>query len=351
MIINESVSENSKLKAYSGYFSEEEKLKASASGGAATAISESFLKRGGIVFGVGYTRDFKGAEYYCAESKDELDRLKGSKYIEADKEIFFDGKYQSIYTVVEQKLKEEKEVLFFGLGCVVTALYSMLSVKNVNLKNLYTVELICHGTTPRKVAEDYIEALEKKYKSKVVDFSVRYKKCGWTPPYVYAKFENSKIYTLPFYDSDYGYAFSVYSRSPCYDCKFKGKNHSADLIIGDYWGVSCDSPEYNPQGVSILVSRTEKGEGLLSMIDKTEFHLQTTDLEFALQNNPRFNSVNVKSDRWEKFGKLLNEKGLHHAVVKTQGRLTYWIKRSRILKIIPKPVKKFLKKFINRKKN
>ena len=71
----------SKIKAYSGYYKDERKLRASASGGIATEIAEKFILHGGVVFGVIYSSDFRNAEYYCAQSVDELDKLKGSKYI------------------------------------------------------------------------------------------------------------------------------------------------------------------------------------------------------------------------------------------------------------------------------
>lgn len=76
---------NTELKAYSGYFLDREQLLQSSSGGLATAISEKIIKSGGCVFGVTYADDFKSAHYMCAEKLTDLVKLKGSKYIQADK--------------------------------------------------------------------------------------------------------------------------------------------------------------------------------------------------------------------------------------------------------------------------
>lgn len=168
--------DTSRLKAYSGYFNDNEKLLQSASGGGATAIAEAFLSRGGIVFGVSYSQDFKSAEFVCASTPGELAKLKGSKYIESRKEILIDNKLQSIYKVVAEKLKSNNKVLFIGLGCEVAAMQSYLDTKYIDTTNLYLIDLICHGPTSPEVARQFIEKLEKKFKSKVISFSVRYKK-------------------------------------------------------------------------------------------------------------------------------------------------------------------------------
>ena len=63
---------SSKLTAYSGFFHDKEKLLQSASGGGATAISEEFIKHGGVVFGVTYSHDFKSAQFAYVETPEDL---------------------------------------------------------------------------------------------------------------------------------------------------------------------------------------------------------------------------------------------------------------------------------------
>ena len=105
-----------------------------------------------------------------------------------------------------------------------------------------SLRLICHGPTSAKVHEEYVEWLEKRYRSRIKAFSVRYKEKGWTPPYLRAEFENGQVFMKPFYETEYGMAFAVMARESCYRCPFKGENRRGDIMIGDFWGASESDP-------------------------------------------------------------------------------------------------------------
>lgn len=316
------------LKAYSGHFIELEKLKKSASGGGATAISEAMIKAGGVVFGVIYNNDFNGCEYFCAEKIEDLQKLKGSKYIETTKQICCDGVYKSVYEVVATKLQEGKKVLFVGLECVIAALYKHIEIHGIGMDNLYTVSLICHGTTFPKVLEDYIATIEKKYSSKVKSFTVRHKKSGVRPIYIRAEFENGKLLEIPFYETDYGYAFGAYTPSRCYSCSFRGENHMADVTVGDCWGLPQGTDGYNKYGVSVFITKTQKGEQLIAMIDQSEFRIDERDIESGLKYSPVYYKMRKKPKDWEVFKNNLEKRGLHYAVMKSKGTVNYMLKSS-----------------------
>lgn len=324
----------STLTAYQGYFLDEDKLKASASGGGATILSETVIDMGGVVFGVVYSDDFKNSEYYCADTKDKLNKLKSSKYIYSKKEICIDGEYKSVYQVVADYLNQGRYVLYTGLGCDTYALDMYLKKNNVNTDKLYLVDLICHGPTDPVVAKEYIENLEKRFKSKVVDFNVRYKKKGWTPPYIYAAFENGQIFTERFYDSDYGYAFGKYSRQGCYSCRFKGANHVADITLGDYWGITKKMKGFNPNGVSLFIVKSKKGNNLLKKIDTNKFKLRNADVEFALKYNHSYYEIKSKYKRYDSFVADIKDIGLNKAVYKDMGFLKYYITKSGMKSLI-----------------
>ena len=144
------------LRAYAGYFYNQEKLLASSSGGMATAIAEAVIGRGGVVFGVTYSADFKSAEYCCVAHIDDLHKLKGSKYITSQKRIRVNTQYISVYSEVQRHLDLGKLVLFIGLGCDVAALYRFCERNHINVDNLYTMDLICYGPTSPRVAAQFI---------------------------------------------------------------------------------------------------------------------------------------------------------------------------------------------------
>lgn len=320
------MSEELDLKAYSGYYYDEDTLKRSASGGLSTALGEAVIRRGGLVFGVSYTDDFKGAEYRCADTIEKLRPLHGSKYIETIPQIRIEGQYRNVYAVVGEELKSDREILFIGLGCNVAALYNYLDHQKIGTRNLFTAELICQGPTVRKVAEDYIDRLERRYKSSICAFSVRYKKEGWTPPYIHAEFINGNVHEEPFYESDYGYAFSLYTREGCFSCRFKGANHRADLVLGDYWGLDPSEPGFNKNGVSVVVIRTEKGRELISYIDRTAFKIDITDVNKAIAGNPRYSTPAERGEKWVLFDRNFRNTDLHTAAMKTEGIMKYEIK-------------------------
>lgn len=327
------------LKAYSGYFKDNNELLSCSSGGAATAISKLIIKKGGIVYGVGYSDDFYQAEYKLAETIEQLDQFKGSKYVEVTKKIRVGDTYESVYSHVIKSLTSDKLVLFIGLGCDVSALIMMCKSKNINIKNLYTVNLICHGPTYKEVHTQYLEFLEKKYNSKIINFTVRFKKDKWQPIYLHAEFKNGKVYEVPFYDPyecDYGNAFRIYLKKSCYNCHFKGPNHKSDITVGDYWGIKQEMPGYNKNGVSILFTRTPKGEELLSELSYVGFEVFSADIENALLNNKRYYTCVKKDEYYDKFETDLKEKGLHYAV-------TRWVG---VDKIIINKTKRFIKRML-----
>lgn len=321
--------DTSKLNVYSGYFKTKDRLCTVASGGAATAISEIIVRNGGVVFGVEYTDDFKSAQFKCAETIQDLESLKSSKYIAPEKNCLLDGEYLTIYTAVERKLTDGKVVLFIGTGCEVGALLKYVKNNNCNTKNLYTVDIICHGPTYSDSLSQYVNWLEKKFGAKVTKFNMRYKIKGTKPPFIYAEFSNGKKFKERLYESDFGYAFQVFKRLSCYNCQFKGNSHKADLTIGDYWGCVKGMKDFNQFGVSVMFARTEKGEILIRQLTEEDtFVVNSADMEIALANNPAFYKVRTKNQKeYEKFKKDMQEHGLHYAVVHSTGYKGY-IKRA-----------------------
>lgn len=319
---------------YSGYYLDENKLKKSASGGGATALSEQIIKRGGIVFGVIYSDDFRRAEYAMASTMEELERFKGSKYIHAKPQILYQEKYRLVYEIVGEKLNEGFEVLFVGLGCDVGAVCKYLAVHSIDCSSLFTVDLICHGTPSDLVMHSYIDDLEKKYKSKLIDFTVRYKKIGWVPPYIRAEFENGKYYEILFAKSDYGHAFNIVSRVPCYSCQFKGENHQSDLTIGDYWGIDSTMENYHPDGVSLFIPHTQKGKELINCLDLSIFRISNADYQLAMENNPMYLRSKLKDEKRDTFEENIRIKGLRAAVIDYYGIYRYFINQLNLKSLI-----------------
>ena len=340
----------SNLKAYSGYFVDREKLLQSSSGGGATALSEAVIREGGAVFGACYSSDFRSAEFACIEKISDLHKLKGSKYIPTEKKIFQDGEYKPLWPSVAEKLESGRQVLFIGLGCDVGALKSFLNAKNIDTSNLFTADLFCYGPAPVEVHRQYIEYLESRYKSRVKNFTVRHKKKGWTPPYVFAEFENGQQFCKQFYTTDYGLAFGTFTREGCYNCRFRGVNHQADVTLGDFWGLTPKMNGYNPDGVSIFIVKTERGEELMRKIDTKEFSLSSADPVFAVEHNRMYYTCRKKPEDYAQLCDDLKTKGLHIAMVNHFGKVKYYTKGiiQKVKRLIPKSAKRIIKAILRR---
>ena len=288
------------IKAYAGYLSEDSDLLACSSGGIATALSRYVIEQGGYVAGVAYSEDFLSAKYEIIHTAEGIEKLKGSKYVEAQK--------GTVYNDVKALLDDGKMVLFFGLPCVVAALRSYLKK---DYKNLIAVDLICHGPTLPQVHKDYVEHLIENYGSKIVEFSVKKKMGSWTPGYLYVKFEDGQTFCKQFYHTEYGYAFSVLAMNRCYSCSFRGNNRVGDIMIGDFWGATPEDAFWNKNGVSSILVHTQKGDDLIHSLQSTV--LYETTFERIVEKNR--NIISPRSVRPEKkrFEKLLPQKGLFYA--------------------------------------
>lgn len=307
------------MNAYAGYHVDQHKIMESSSGGAVNEISTSFIRSGGIVYGVAYSQDFYSAVYQCAEKEVQLKKFLGSKYVYADKFLKDNEKKISVYEDAVSKLQQDFKVLFVGLGCDIAALNRLVKLRGVNADKLFTVELLCDGVTNEIVQKAYVSDLEKIYRSKVIQFSVRYKKEKWIPPYIFVKFDNGEEYTEPFYESDYGFAFANYKKKACYNCPFKNENHMGDIIAGDFWGCLPGMEEYNEKGVSLLLERSSKGSILLNELKNRPFFLKKVDENYALYNNKRYFTPHEYFIKWDIFDKVLRESGLRKAVRECAG--------------------------------
>ena len=172
-------------RTFSGYLNNDKDLLKSASGGLATIIARRFISEGGIVYGVSYSDDYDRAVFIRSTTIEGLEKLRTSKYIQAEK--------TDLYKNIALDIKERKKVLFIGLPCEVAAVKSFLQYP----QNLYTCELVCHGPTSAKVHREYCSLISDQ-NLEIADFSVRYKYKGWKPYYIYVKWSNGENYYTQF---------------------------------------------------------------------------------------------------------------------------------------------------------
>lgn len=170
---NERKTYNIPQKIYAATTENEDILLKSTSGGISGEICSKFINDNGIVYGCSIEKDDKNViipMHIRIDNKNELEKIQGSKYVKS--QINF------IYRNVRNDLLNDKKVLFTGTPCQIDALYSYLEMNDTDIKNLYTIDLICHGVPDTNIFQDYIKFIENKIYGKVQNFKFRDKKVG-----------------------------------------------------------------------------------------------------------------------------------------------------------------------------
>lgn len=254
-------------------------LKESSSGGAFTAISNSVLGKKGIVYGCGFDNEF--LPRHCrAESNNERDKLRGSKYVQSD--------MTGIYCNVKKDLQNGRIVLFTGTPCQIAALKRYLDVSHIDTSKLFTVDIICHGVPSRGVWREYIHSLEKRYHGKISSISFRTKKQDSNGQILTIKFDNGKKYVAPSGHDPYYTAFlkNYILRISCFNCQFCSLDRVSDITIADLWGkIKLEKIIQDYLRESSLIINTKKGKSLFESISIEEYDVESVDKRCIMQLN------------------------------------------------------------------
>lgn len=208
-----------------GYANDEALLPASSSGAIFPVLASEIIRRGGIVFGAAFDQNFDVA-HTAAESAAELAALCSSKYVQSSIP-------SGIYAQVKAALTAGRWVYFSGMPCQVAGLKNYLGRE---YETLITQDTACHSVPSPMVWKNYRSALEMQNGSKLKSFSFRKKATGWENYHIHAVFESGEEFSQPAAENPYqrGFIKGLYSRSACFDCKFKGIERCSDITLADY---------------------------------------------------------------------------------------------------------------------
>lgn len=244
----------------------------SQSGGAFSALAEAVLSEDGIVYGVMLNEEFE-AEYIEIDKIEDLYKIQGSKYVQANT--------KSTFNSVKNRLKEGKRVLFGGTSCHVDALLGYL--KGMDISNLFTCDLVCHGVPAPELFKKYIK-YQRSLNGEIKNYNFRDKSAGgwhfsietWHDPDDIL--HCSRDYTDLFYSD-------MALRESCYNCKYSSFDKPADITVGDFWGIENVMPEMDDNmGVSLVIVRNEKGKTLFANMQKDAVILKVPREKCIQQN-------------------------------------------------------------------
>ena len=265
----------------------------SSSGGAFTLLAEYVLDKGGYVCGVAYT---KGSlvQHIIINTKDELDRLRGSKYVQADT--------NNVYLKIKKLLKDNKLVLFSGTPCQVAGLNTFLGKK---YDNLITVDILCHGVPPQKIFDMY---LKEAAQGDFINTNFRDKVTGWdvyttttTTSGVFSYTKEQCLYLNAFLKN-------MCLRPSCGSCPFTKIPREADFTIADFWAVERFNEKLNDKfGTSMLLTNSVKAAEIFRIISKTAQLCQNVPIEYAKYYNWTLYRTLPQHPNRKAFFRLLRE--------------------------------------------
>jgi len=280
---------------YAAYSLNKEVREFSSSGGIFLPLAQEFIEKGGYVVGVAYDENME-ARYMITETMEECKKFSGSKYVRSN--------IEGILPEIKKLLDDSKKVLFTGIPCHVAGLKGYIG----NRDNLFTAEILCHSNPSPKVFRKYIQYLEEKFKSKVIDFKFKNKSKGWKSPSVEIIFENGKTIIENAKYNNYTRAFQMglTARPCCYNCEFVKENRAGDITIADFWGIEKIEEDWaDDRGTSLIIVNNDKGQNLLDrIVDQLKIIPKTMEEAF-IKNHKR--PVIMRRERNEFFDRLDEE--------------------------------------------
>lgn len=293
--MNKAVELKNPLTAYAGWHKNRDEYLSSTSGGAASALSQRIINKGGVVYGCASQKGII-ISHIRIDSLNDLLLLKGSKYVQSS--------INDCFRIIKNDLKSDKPVLFIGTPCQCAGLKSFLGR---DYENLYIVDIICHG-----VPSQY---LLRKHTNKIsygLGVNVSFRKGNDMGLRVFDKNNKliyySNIWHERYKDSYYNTFIDGYTyRDSCYQCKFARPERCSDITIGDFWGLGKDLKYDSINGCSCILPITQKG---LALLNDVPLELHERSVLEAVNGNGQLQHPQKLTNRIKVFRKIYKITGL-----------------------------------------
>lgn len=274
------------VEVYACYNTNNEVRLSSSSGAVFSLLADYILEQQGIVYGVSMSEDCYSARFVSVSNKKDLEKLRGSKYLQA--------KVGNTFQLVKNNLLSGRMVLFSGTGCQVNGLKLFLAKE---YDNLICVDVICHGVPSPALWHEYAKYQEQKNGGKLKAVNFRCKDNSWTDFGMYETMSEipqsneKKIYISKDKDAYMQMFLRDYCLRPsCYECVAK-KSKMSDLTIADFWGINDVVSDMNDGlGTSLAIIRTDKGKTIFKEISK---YMKSKEVSY--EDGVRCNPAEFKS--------------------------------------------------------
>lgn len=261
-----------------------EDQKKSSSGGIAAKLACYAVSHGYEVCGAALDYDTVSVKHKVVSRMDELEALRGSKYLQSNVLNAFYDMFRSLKNSPEQKF------FAFGTPCQIAGLRNVLEQKHL-LDRVALIDIFCHGVPTNHLWEKYKNWIVRKMKltsiGDIKNITFRDKTYSWHEYYMhivgggtaYVEHRGKDPFLKLF-------SMGVVNQESCFTCPFRNKS-SADIRLGDYWGNRFKD---NEEGVSMVIVNNSIGQEILNAIRdeititkqdiKDRFGQQHTDYEY-----------------------------------------------------------------------
>jgi coenzyme F420-reducing hydrogenase beta subunit len=316
---------------FGGYCKNQEVREQSTSGGAFSAIVDSWCKKNYVIFGA--ISEGLNVRHAYVFDKGLISNFRKSKYSQS---VIGDS-----YKRVKTFLKEGKNVVFSGTPCQNAGLIKYLLLSNTDLSNLLTIEVVCEGVPSPLYVRKLDDYMAVKYGERISSLDYRYKCRGkwdfecmkiglkdkgkWDFQMSSFFLKNGRKIKI---DRWFNPFWSIWlnhliSRPSCYKCPFATADRISDITLGDLWGVHIYCPELygHNGGSSLIVANTIKGK---QAVQEAQDYLYGHELDFqqALKyQSPMRMSIAYNQDRDNCMADLMDSNFTYNQINKK------WAKR------------------------
>lgn len=245
----------SQCKVAGAHSSNEQTQYTTTSGGIAHEISLWGLRNGYKILGVIYDYDTNKSKSILIDNYNDLELLKGSKYLQSDiscfKEFFKEAQNNPL-----------NKYICIGTPCQIFGIKQTIQQKRLE-NEFILIDLFCHGVPSYLVWIPYIrKIIQKTGIPKNINF--RYKGNGWHQYTMRIEGEKGIYSKMAYNDLFYRFFFdNIALNRPCFSCEVRKTYIAADLRLGDFWGKCY---EHREDGVSAVLIATKKGKNLLNIL-------------------------------------------------------------------------------------
>lgn len=289
--------------AYAVRHKDLKEVQQSRSGAAFVAMSDYILEQGGLIYGACFDKNFN-IVHKCAVDRNGRDEFRGSKYAQST---------FNLYRQIKSELANSYIVLFSGTPCQVAALKRYVP-KSLQ-KNLYTIDIICHGVASPQVWNDFLTYIQEFERKKILVANFRDKEIfGWDGLHRESfYFDDGRLRTYP-----YTYYQPFLLRESCSYCPYTTLNRCSDITLGDLWGWKKIVPHFTNDnlGVSLVICNTSKGHYLFNQIQQ---NINSVSVEIKECIQPNLLRPTSEDERRKKFELDYMAKGFRYVLKK------YWV--------------------------